>query len=235
MFCPKCGTNVPDDQKFCSACGTQIAPAPAPAAPAAPAVPAKKSPVPIYITFALALVLLVLSVVAPLTMNLQKNMLFSEMDLAEDLAPAIAELRLAQGLLPEQQEAVSILLEKLEKLEKNFSLLNFRSAVIALDEYGSVYQPGEDFDMGDLATILDVIIWIIVGTFALPLLFTLLGGLKKSTGLTITAAVFTAIAQLIFSGALLFLASLVVNIVQAVLCSGYKKYQKHLKESTQQL
>lgn len=37
MFCPKCGSQIPDGAKFCAACGAQLAPSPA--APPAPSEP----------------------------------------------------------------------------------------------------------------------------------------------------------------------------------------------------
>ena len=39
MFCFKCGTQLPDNSVFCSACGTRVAQPAAQAAPAAPAMP----------------------------------------------------------------------------------------------------------------------------------------------------------------------------------------------------
>lgn len=41
MFCPKCGTQLPDDAQFCAKCGAQVNGAPAGAPAAAPAKPAR--------------------------------------------------------------------------------------------------------------------------------------------------------------------------------------------------
>jgi len=44
-FCPKCGSQLPDDAVICSVCGETLAAAPAaPAAPAQPATPAQPAP-----------------------------------------------------------------------------------------------------------------------------------------------------------------------------------------------
>ncbi|MCQ2427133.1 MAG: zinc-ribbon domain-containing protein [Clostridia bacterium] len=40
-FCPKCGTQIPEDTKFCPGCGAEVG---APAAPAAPAAAAPAAP-----------------------------------------------------------------------------------------------------------------------------------------------------------------------------------------------
>ena len=39
MFCPNCGSNVPDTERFCPTCGTAMGGNAAPEAPAAPAKP----------------------------------------------------------------------------------------------------------------------------------------------------------------------------------------------------
>lgn len=65
-------------------------------------------------------------------------------------------------------------------------------------------------------------IGVAVAMFALPALFTLLAGFKKSMGLTITALVFMVLTQLMLCGILWVLMSLVVYIFQAVLCKKAK-------------
>ena len=69
----------------------------------------------------------------------------------------------------------------------------------------------------------------ILGFFVLPILFAILGGTLKNTALTIIGIVFTAISQLIFCGIIWVALSLVVGIVQAVMCSkvnaAYRDYR----------
>lgn len=233
MFCGKCGANIPEESQFCPSCGNPAAQAPAAsAAPAAPAAPAEKSAVPIVITFILSLVLLAVSVLAPLitpvydlpaVKTVMKLTEIGQEDLTDGLYEAYMQLQLATGLDADQQRAAQRLSADMEKLLNNFSVLNFNRTVNTLMDVGEGYLGEEMVVLAGLSTVLSAVIGVIVGSFVLPLLFALLAGLKKSTGLTITAAVFTAISQLIFSGGLWFILSLTVNIIQAVLCSKYRK------------
>ena len=68
-----------------------------------------------------------------------------------------------------------------------------------------------------------VIIIIMAVSYFLPLLFALLGGLNKSTGLTVTALIFTVLSQLILCGILYVVLSLAIFIFQAVLCNKVQK------------
>ena len=93
-----------------------------------------------------------------------------------------------------------------------------------LEGMDEAYQPdGLDKDMEDLNTAVGIVVGASIGAFVLPLLFAILGGLKKSAGLTVAALIFTAISQAILSGVLLLILSAVVYIVQIVLCNNYKK------------
>ena len=109
----------------------------------------------------------------------------------------------------------------------SFSILNLQKFVkdtaVIVDEYG------DEFDTSDLDEIsegmeavnqaMGAIIVFVLGFFFLPILFAVLGGTLKNTALTIVGMVFTAISQLIFCGVLWVVLSLVVGVVQAVLCS----------------
>jgi hypothetical protein len=79
----------------------------------------------------------------------------------------------------------------------------------------------EEFE--EIQSVVDLVVIAAIGMFALPLIFTLLGGLLKSKGLTITALVFIILPQLLLCGVLWVALSLVVYIFQAVLCGKAKK------------
>ena len=70
---------------------------------------------------------------------------------------------------------------------------------------------------------INIITLVVLGLFVLPLIFTLLGGLLKSKGLTITALVLVIIPQLALSGILFVVLSLIIYITQAVFCGKAKK------------
>ena len=93
-----------------------------------------------------------------------------------------------------------------------------------MDNLDEEYRPDDmEVAMETFSQAMGVVFGVVCGAFVLPLLFAILGGLKKSAGLTIAALIFTAISQAILSGVLLLILSAVVYIVQIVLCNKYKK------------
>lgn len=261
MFCPKCGTQVPEGAAFCGGCGNRLNQAAQPTPPVQPAY--NQQPVrpaqPVYapqpvaprkqngaksvlvvVTMLLSLVLIAASVVAPLATAFYKIPAFSlamviaegeddvdyMMDsLGEGIEELEEELEHQEDVMEDDEfEAAEEMVDSVKKLHKNFSILNARSTMKLVEEVNGEFDMGiEQYEIDQLIMALNIVVAVIVGFFVLPLLFTLLGGLLKSTGLTITAIVFTAISQLIFSGLLLFVLSLAVGIVQAILCSQLKK------------
>jgi len=258
MFCPQCGFQLPDDSAVCSSCGHQLrasapeqsAPKPVekqpPASPKGPAVlPASRMKGGlILVTLALSLILVVVSVVLPLTndfaeipfMRLVIKVADGEEDLDElrdDLEYAVNrfedELEFYEDEMDsDEEELAERFLESMEELSDKFSLLNFRRLVrtmedIAeeLDSYDALFYDLDDIE--DIIPVINVIFRVVIGIFALPLVFTLLGGLRKSMGWTITALVFLVIPQVVLCGFLWVVLSMVVYITQAVLCRKLKK------------
>lgn len=118
-----------------------------------------------------------------------------------------------------------------------FSFLNLRKFVsetsFLVDEYGDEFNTS-DLDeisdgMDEVNQAMGALLVFVVGFFFLPVLFAVLGGTLKNTALTIVGMVFTAIAQIIFCGIIWVVLSLVVGVVQAVLCSkvntAYRDYR----------
>ena len=86
-----------------------------------------------------------------------------------------------------------------------------------------------DDELRQTETILDLIMGLIlVSSFFLPLLLTILAGVNKSTGLSVAALIFTAISQLMLSGIIWVLLCAAAFIAQAVICSKVNKaYQDY--------
>lgn len=118
-----------------------------------------------------------------------------------------------------------------------FSFLNLRKFVsetsFLVDEYGDEFNTS-DLDeisdgMDEVNQAMGALLVFVVGFFFLPVLFAVLGGTLKNTALTIVGMVFTVIAQVIFCGIIWVVLSLVVGVVQAVLCSkvntAYRDYR----------
>ena len=118
-----------------------------------------------------------------------------------------------------------------------FSFLNLRKFVsetsFLVDEYGDEFNTSDldevSDDMDEVNQAMGALLVFVVGFFFLPVLFAVLGGTLKNTALTIVGMVFTAIAQIIFCGIIWVVLSLVVGVVQAVLCSkvntAYRDYR----------
>ena len=136
-----------------------------------------------------------------------------------------------------EREDIEDWMDSANDLTDSFSILNLKNFVndttMIVDEYG------DEFDTSDLDEIVEgmdavnqamgAVIVFLVGFFFLPILFAILGGTLKNTALTVVGIVFTAIAQVIFCGMLWVVLSLVVGVVQAVLCSkvntAYRDYR----------
>lgn len=243
MFCNNCGNQMPEGTVFCPACG---APAQQPQQayyqqPQAPApAPVKKNATPIMITFIISIVLIIASILAPMVTPFfdvpvvsfvmemaDEDVDVKEMedDLDETLDRAKEQYELIEDeLSSKEKKQYKNLLDKMEKMVDNCSLLNINAAAKAQEAMPEEYQPdGMDDDMEAFETAVGIVVGASIGAFVLPLLFALLGGLKKSAGLTVAALIFTAISQAVLSGTLLLILSAVIYIVQIVLCSKYKK------------
>jgi len=145
-------------------------------------------------------------------------------------------------------------LDAFEAAIDNFSVLNVKNLLDVLGEQSDEYRwmmpgnSGEDVveywdeeaqvykyvDMGTEEEIeqaglaMTLVIAALVGSFFLPLLLTLIAGLKKSTGCTIAAVIFTVLNQVVLCGFVWVVLSLVIFILQAVFCSKINKaYQNY--------
>ena len=246
MFCNQCGANLPEVTAYCTMCGApmyQQAPqqenynwennyqqSPV------PEVPVKKNSLPITITMLVSIVLIIASILAPLmlpvfdipVMSVALSAADEDPDeLLDDMKDQMDEIKdnydmIEDDLSSKEKKSYKKAIDSLEKMVDSFSLLNINAAAKAAQDMEDADTSDLDEAMEEFTQIMGVIVGISIGAFVLPLLFALLGGLKKSAGLTIAALIFTAISQLILSGVVLVILSAVVYIVQIVLCKKYK-------------
>ena len=128
------------------------------------------------------------------------------------------------GLTKTELELAEQILDSTDKLAENMSVLNFRKFLKVVEQTVESYTFGLDMsEFNAVAKGLDVVIGLVIGFFFLPLLFTLLGGLLRSSGLTVTGLIFTLLAQIVLCGWLFGLISLVLYITQVVFCSKITK------------
>lgn len=197
----------------------------------------KKSAKLVTISFILTLVLIAASIIVPLStpffeipsVSLLLNIaeadpdeLMDEMDDALDEAKSKLKAQ-KDSMDDEEVEAAEAVVDSMEVLTENFSVLNFKNLVSVIEKEGDDYMDSEDMEeIEKIGQIMDIVIGALIGAFFLPVLFALLGGLNKSTGLTVTALVFTVLSQLTLCGILFVALSLVIFIFQAVQCSKIK-------------
>ena len=207
----------------------------------------------VYATFLLSLLLLAASVLITLTTDLMRiPMIKTVLQIAEaegDIAEARMELNniLSEGrdemtdysdeMTDVEEKAIDDILSSAEKLSRNFSVMNIRSFFKTLESSAEILDENSlnfalganstDFFTGirEINIAINVIIVIVVCAFLLPLLFTILGGLLKNRGLTITALVFTVISQLALCGIIWVILSLAIYIFQVILCTKAKRYK----------
>ncbi len=147
------------------------------------------------------------------------------------------DLELQEDTMSDDElEAAETLIDGMKEFEDSMSIAGVQNMVKLVDEVVDEYEDlflDDDIDelqntMEEINLVMSGVVGAIIGFFFLPMLFTILGGTLRSTGLTITAIVLTAIAQLIFCGFLWVALSVAVGIVQAVLCGQtnreYKDY-----------
>lgn len=133
----------------------------------------------------------------------------------------------------EEIELAELILDTFEDLSGRLNVMDLSRLANAMrTDYADLLEEimaPEDMEAIDiLVQVPTIIILVIVSTFLLPLLFAILGGVKKSMGLTITALVFSFLPQLIFNGIGVLVLTLAVFITQAVLCSQLNKaYKDH--------
>lgn len=134
----------------------------------------------------------------------------------------------------EELEMAEELLEALDRLSGNFNLLDISKLAKTLrsefDDLLWEYLDASEIQMLDMIVQIPTIIIVAIGvSFLLPLIFTLLAGLKKNLGLTIAAMILTLLPMVIINGWAFATATLAIFIPQIVFCAntkkGYKDYQ----------
>lgn len=126
-------------------------------------------------------------------------------------------------LNPTEREAVKKFLEATEEMTSKMSLMSIRNFISVMKEILPVLEEYEEITDGlevfeEVETIINAVLIAVLGAYLLPLIFTLLGGFLKNMGLTITALVFLVLSQCVLCGFAWVVLSLVVYILQAVLC-----------------
>ena len=200
----------------------------------------------ITVTMALALLLIAAGVVYPLVRPILripsvKGMLSAAGVSVQEITDGIDTLydELAQeydlGYWDgEELEMAEDLLDALDRLSGNFNLLEVSTLAKDLrSEYDDIlwqYLGASEMQVLDMiVTIPTIVIIAIAASFLLPLILTLLAGLKKNLGLTIAAMIVTLLPMVIVNGWPLATATLVIFIPQIVFCAntrkGYKDYQ----------
>lgn len=243
-FCTECGavlTSAPQAEP-----APQI-PEPTPAAPKQKPeikLPANIKPILVLVTMALSLLLILLSINSALTTPFYQIPAASLLldasgdgdeavdELIDSIDDTIGdmedELDFREDLLDDDEvEAVEAAIKSMKTLRNNFSIKNFQAFVDLAEDIDEEFNAGFDADeIDEIQSIMGILVTIIRAFFVLPVLFWVLGGLRKSAGLTITAIVFTTISQLIYCGILWVILSLAVGVVQVKLCKELKPKAK---------
>ncbi len=127
-----------------------------------------------------------------------------------------------------EQQATETVLDAVEKAANNLSILALRNCARELEEVGNftstLKMPIVETLKG-IGKAIEIIAGILIGCFFLPLLFVLLGGFRKSTGLSVAALIFTVIAQLTWTGWIWAVITGAVLLAQCILCSNITKAQ----------
>lgn len=258
MFCPRCGANLPDGSGFCGACGSTLSsnqPAYQQSAYRQPAYGYRPQPTvskgeylkTLASPQAMSLVkvawglLVVCVLVLALGWNASVNGAFYDIplfkmilgedydeamgdltDLLEDSDEGIDELRdLYEDEIKESD--LDELIDSAEVMAKNPSLKNIRNVAKLLNTYGV-----EDVD-DEIVVVFDAAIIILTVGFAVAALFTVLGGLLKSGGVTIFALILSMPVLGLFGGVLYAGLALVAYIAQAVVLGKINKEYRDYK------
>ena len=155
-----------------------------------------------------------------------------ELDELYDDKQLLDKLEAVEDELPKDAvKATKKIIKSLKKVTTTPSLLNVKNLISTVEKCADDLDGEHDvIDLDELSDsikeakqVMNIIIYVVIGLFALPAIFTLLGGLFKSKGLTITALVFMVLTQFMLCGFLWVVLSLVIYIFQAVLCHKAKK------------
>lgn len=239
MRCPSCGTDLADGVAFCGSCGHSFN--------QQTKRPSNNASKLIPLTFLLTVVLLVISIILPFTTSILDipvvNMAFNiSGESIDDLKDEMDDLKDEYNRMDDRFDAnKDMLSKKASKATKQImkatkkavntpSLLNVNKLVSTVEK--SAKKLDGEYDIIDLSNLTDgleefrsimgIIIGVVIGMFILPAIFTLLGGFKKSKVCTILALVFMILPQVLLCGFVWVVLSLVIYILQAVLCHKAK-------------
>lgn len=221
----------------------------------------KNTSLAVTLTMVLSLALIVVSIFSMLTMSLFRipvihnglqlindmggeviNVDELEVELQNIIRRTRSEVMLYGGAMTaDEKKSFNELMDAFDKFAQNPSLLAGRTCMAELEELSkSLTSWGYALDTTGNGTFaaagkgLEVIMGVLIGCFFLPLLFTLLGGLRKSTGLTVAALIFTVIAQLTWSGWIWAVVTGAALLVQCILCRSITKAQMAYRWSFRQ-
>ena len=217
-----------------------------------PAKKARKSPVrfkkPLQISITVTMILSILLVLVSGVIMLSTNVTemgivnwgmdtFLDLDLQEeldDLNETRRELKTKYNnefatLTKAQRNDLKKMINEIEDVQKDSTLLK----LIRFLDY-LVAEAGEPAEESPLFSVSNeylqnfsqtkTILFVVIGLlYLLPVLFALLGGLLKNTGLTVTALILTVLVQALSGTVIPLVVSLVVYLVQILFCKLLKK------------
>lgn len=221
----------------------------------------KNTSLAVTLTMVLSLALIVVSIFSMLTMSLFRiPVIHNGLQLINDMGGEVinvdeleyelqniirktrSEVMLyGSELSADEKKSFNELMDAFDKFAQKPSLLAGRTCMAELEEVSkSLTAWGYALDSTGNGTFaaagkgLELIMGVLIGCFFLPLLFTLLGGLRKSTGLTVAALIFTVIAQLTWSGWIWAVVTGAALLVQCILCRSITKAQMAYRWSFRQ-
>ena len=200
----------------------------------------------VYLTMALALILIAVGTVLPIFRPILRipsvsNMLSiggisvrdvtDAVDMLYDELSQEYELGYWDG---EELDMVEDLLDALDRFSGSFNLLDLSRLASSLrSEYDDIlrqYLSASEIRVLDIVAKLPTIAIIaIIASFLLPLIFTVLAGLKKSLGFTIAAMILTLLPITLINGWAFCTLTLAVFVPQIVFCANTRKAYKNYK------
>ena len=200
----------------------------------------------VYLTMALALILIAVGTVLPIFRPILRipsvsNMLSiggisvrdvtDAVDMLYDELSQEYELGYWDG---EELDMVEDLLDALDRFSGSFNLLDLSRLASSLrSEYDDIlrqYLGASELRILDIVAKLPTIAIIaIIASFLLPLIFTVLAGLKKSLGFTIAAMILTLLPITLINGWAFCTMTLAVFVPQIVFCANARKAYKNYK------
>lgn len=200
----------------------------------------------VYLTMALALILIAVGTLLPIFRPILRipsvsNMLSiggisvrdvtDAVDMLYDELSQEYELGYWDG---EELDMAEDLLDALDRFSGSFNLLDLSRLASSLrSEYDDIlrrYLGASELRILDIVAKLPTIAIIaIVASFLLPLIFTVLAGLKKSLGFTIAAMILTLLPITLINGWAFCTMTLAVFVPQIIFCANTRKAYKNYK------